>query len=98
VRNCVLDPPTVPPMREAKTYLEALLADEDMAFNCSRPIPKPPTAPASSPSNTSTGILSRSDFFFPDFAIRFFSTRDLPSPIILAFTLPSPSRAETATS
>lgn len=50
-------------------YFAALLdAAEFNARNCTRPTPKPPIAPASSPNNTSSGMLSKNDFF-PDFAI-----------------------------
>ena len=41
----------------------ALAADDEAALNWIMPTPKPPTAPARSPSNTSTGTLSSSDFF-----------------------------------
>jgi hypothetical protein len=44
-------------------YFVALLAEDDAAFNWIRPIPKPPTAPASNPSITKTGMLSRMLFF-----------------------------------
>ncbi len=47
------------------SYLpELLLAADDMALNWIAPIPRPPTAPASSPSSTSMGMLSSSGFFF----------------------------------
>lgn len=53
-------------------YLAVLADDDDADMECSwnRPIPAPPTAPASSPSNISRGTLSNSDFLFADFDIR----------------------------
>ncbi len=67
-----------------------LLAACDMALNWIRPIPNPPTAPASNPSSTSAGTLSRSAFFFfATFAISVFSAPNLLL-IILAFALPLP--------
>jgi hypothetical protein len=52
-----------------RDYLPAaLLAADAAARNWIRPTPKPPTAPASSPSTTSTGMVSRSAFL-PNFAI-----------------------------
>jgi hypothetical protein len=38
--------------------------EEDAAFSWIKPIPKPPTAPASSPKSTSTGTVSSRAFFF----------------------------------
>ena len=43
------------------------LADDeatDIECNCTKPIPRPPTAPASSPSSTSTGKLSNNESLF----------------------------------
>ncbi len=59
-----------------KLYLPALLADEaaDIECICTRPTPKPPTAPAINPITISKGMLSRNDFFF-EFAILIFSPR-----------------------
>jgi hypothetical protein len=47
-------------------YFPVVDEDEDCDIwrSWNRPIPKPPTAPASKPSKISTGKLSRSDFFF----------------------------------
>src|SRR3981081_3085800 len=53
--------------RRDQNYLPVLVVD-DAAFDWIKPIPKPPTAPASNPSSTSTGTLSRSAFF-ANFAI-----------------------------
>lgn len=52
-----------------RSYLLAAAVD-DAAFIWIRPIPSPPTAPASSPSKTKTGMLS-SSVFFSDFTILF---------------------------
>jgi hypothetical protein len=62
-----------------------LVLDEgDAAFNWIKPIPKPPTAPASNPSSTSTGTFSRSLFLLDMLAspLRFVAY------INLAFALP----------
>jgi hypothetical protein len=48
----------------------ALVADDVKDRNWTKPTPKPPAAPASSPNITSKGTFSRIDFF-TDFAIRY---------------------------
>src|SRR3984893_10156449 len=55
--------------RSDQNYLPVLVVD-DAAFDWIKPIPRPPTAPASNPSSTSTGTLSRSAFF-TNFAISY---------------------------
>ena len=74
---------------EISPYLLVLLEEEDdeLAFSWMRPIPTPPTAPASSPSKTSTGRLSSSDFFlFP--TIRYSPSESRLSSVILALAVP----------
>jgi hypothetical protein len=67
------------------------LVVDDAPFDWIKPIPKPPKAPASNPSSTSMGTLSRSAFF-TDLAIFAFSTwvatRNLLPKFSLAFALP----------
>jgi hypothetical protein len=46
-----------------ENYLAELLAAEDAARIWTSPIPRPPTAPASRPSSTNKGTLSRKLFF-----------------------------------
>lgn len=67
-------------------YLPAAAADADAAaLIWIIPIPNPPTAPASRPSRSSTGIVSKSDFFFT-----VFPHSEVLSRLILAFPLPLP--------
>jgi hypothetical protein len=61
--------------QQNKNYFAALLADDVKVRNCTNPTPKPPAAPASSPSITSKGTFSRIDFF-TDFAIHYL--REIP--------------------
>jgi hypothetical protein len=61
---------TAPSQDRIKTYLVALVADDVKVRNWTRPTPKPPAAPASSPNITNKGTFSRIDFF-ADFAIRY---------------------------
>jgi hypothetical protein len=77
-------------LRGISVYLAVLLDDAaaDMECNWIRPIPKPPTAPASSPSMISTGTLS-SRLFFRVFAI-LCSPQDLVPFTILPFAIPLP--------
>jgi hypothetical protein len=51
-----------------EVHLPVVLAD-DAAFDWIRPMPRPPTAPASNPSSTRSGTCSRIDLFLPDLDI-----------------------------
>ena len=81
-------------------YLPAALADEAADMECiwTKPIPKPPTAPAINPITISKGTLSRNDFFF-DFAIQYSPCLKLEITTlwILAFVLPFAAYGGTVT-